>query len=64
MDINRVPQPQREDDTLEAHYSSLERPHACIGGVVFIGRLVEEDSEEVEVFETVPCRRCSGDERH
>jgi hypothetical protein len=36
-----------------------ERPHGCIAGVVYIGHLVEaEDGEEVEVFETVPCRRC------
>ena len=47
------------DDTIEAHYASLERPHACYEGVVYIGRLVEEDGEEVEVFEAVPCRRCA-----
>jgi len=28
--------------------------------VVFIGRLVVgDDGEEVEVFESVPCRRCA-----
>jgi len=33
---------------------------ACYEGVVFIGHLVEnEDGEEVEVVEAVPCRRCS-----
>ncbi len=57
------------EDTLEAHYSCLElpetprveRPHACMGGLVFIGHLVvdEEDGEEVEVVEAVPCRRCA-----
>ncbi len=32
---------------------------ACYEGVVFIGHLVEDESgEEVEVFESVPCRRC------
>ena len=49
-------------DTVEAHYASLERleaPHACYDGVVFIGRQVEEDGEEVEVMEAVPCRRCT-----
>ncbi len=35
-------------------------PHGCYGGLVFIGHLVEEDGEEVEVVEAVPCRRCSG----
>lgn len=36
-----------------------DRPHACYGGFVFIGRLVEEDGEEVEIVEAVPCRRCA-----
>ncbi len=33
----------------------------CLGGVVFIGHLVEDDEtgETAEVFEGVPCRRCS-----
>ena len=47
------------DDTVEAHYSDLERPHACLEGVVYIGHLVEEDGEEVESIEAVPCRRCA-----
>ncbi len=56
------------DDTLEAHHSCLGRlealeilkaPHGCYDGQVFIGHLVEEDGEEVEVFEAVPCRRCA-----
>ena len=52
------------DDTLEAHYASLERlrPHACTDGVVYIGHLVEDPGtgEEVEVIEVLPCRRCAG----
>ncbi len=37
-----------------------ERPHGCINGVVYIGHMLEDDSgEEVEVFDAVPCRRCS-----
>jgi hypothetical protein len=36
-----------------------EHPHACNDGVVYIGHLVEEDGEEVEVIEAVPCRRCA-----
>ena len=52
--------PSTEDhDTVEAHYSGLERPHACIEGVVYVGHLVEEDGEEVEVIEAVRCRRCA-----
>ena len=55
------PSTQDHDDTIEAHYASLERPHACYDGVVYIGRLVEEPGtgEEVEVIEAVPCRRCA-----
>ena len=38
-------------------------PHACNDGVVYVGHLVEEDGEEVEVFEAVPCRRCAEEAR-
>jgi hypothetical protein len=61
VDTTRVPQRHR-DDTIEAHYASLERgiPCGCCDGYHYIGHLVEgEDGEEVEVFETVACRRCS-----
>jgi hypothetical protein len=48
------------DDTVEAHYASLERPHVCTDGVVFIGHLVVgDDGEEVEIIEAVPCRCCA-----
>ena len=57
------PSTEDHDDTIEAHYASLERPHACYEGVVFIGRLVIGDAgEEIEVVETVPCRRCAGED--
>jgi len=44
-----------------APHDHVERPHACLDGVVFIGHLVEDPGtgEEVEVLEAVPCRRCS-----
>jgi hypothetical protein len=48
-------------DTLETHYSGLERmrPHGCYEGFVFIGHLVvDEDGEPTEKIERVPCRRC------
>ena len=53
--------PSTEDhDTVAAHYSGLERPHACLEGLVYIGHMVVgKDGEEVEVFEAVPCRRCA-----
>jgi hypothetical protein len=61
MDSTSV-HPHDHDDALDAHYSCLERPHACYEGVVYIGHLVEDDSgEEVEVIEAVPCRRCAAE---
>jgi len=59
------PSTEDHDDTVEAHYSALERlrPCACMNGTVFIGHWVEEDGEEVEVFEAVPCRRCVDEAR-
>jgi hypothetical protein len=68
MDTTRI---HDHDDTLDAHYSGLERldsaatPCGCLGGMVFIGHMIEdpETAEEVEVFEAVPCRRCSGRRR-
>ena len=55
------PSTQDHDDTVEAHYASLERPHACTDGVVYIGHLVEDPGtdEEAEVLEAVPCRKCT-----
>jgi hypothetical protein len=50
------------DDTLETHYSSLERmrPHGCYEGFVYIGHIVEdENGEPTEEIERVPCRRCN-----
>ena len=56
MDTNTVRESAPEVSTGEAHL------HACLEGVVFIGHLVEEDGEEVEVIEAVPCRRCAGED--
>jgi uncharacterized protein YciI len=54
------PSTEDHDDTVEAHYASLERPHACTDGIVFIGHLVVgDDGEEVEIIEAIPCRRCA-----
>jgi hypothetical protein len=53
------PSTEEQDDTVETHYACLERPHACYEGVVYVGHLVEEAGEEVEVVEAVPCRRCA-----
>jgi hypothetical protein len=50
------------DDTIEAHYASLERgiPCACYGGVVYIGHLVIGEDGEEEIITAVPCRRCAA----
>jgi len=71
MDTNSV-HPEGPDDTIDAHYSGLERlerlellailkaPCGCYDGFVYIGHMVTDESgEEVEVFESVPCRRCN-----
>ena len=48
----------QDQDTVEAHYASLERgiPCYCYGsGVVVL--TIEEDGQEFDVL--VPCRRCA-----
>jgi hypothetical protein len=40
-----------------------ERPHACMDGWVFLGRVVESEHDldgEVVEYEPVPCRRCNA----
>jgi hypothetical protein len=55
------PSTEEQDDTVEAHYAGLERPHACTGGLVFLTYTVFDEAvgEEVERLEVVPCRRCA-----
>jgi hypothetical protein len=50
------------ESSASAHPSTDETPHACSEGVVYIGHLVEEDGEEVERVEALPCRRCAGED--
>ena len=62
MDTTRVHPHEHDDDTVEAHYASLECPHACTDGWVFLGRVVESEHDldgEVVEYERVPCRRCA-----
>jgi hypothetical protein len=45
----------------EEHDGQHERPHACMDGWVFLGRVVESEHDldgEVVEYERVPCRRC------
>jgi hypothetical protein len=56
------PSTEDHDDSVEAHYACLERPHACMDGWVFLGRVVESEHDldgEVVEYERVPCRRCA-----
>jgi len=59
------PSAEDHDDTLEAHYACLERPHACNDGWVTIGQLMvdPETGEEVEEFALYLCRRCAEDKK-
>ena len=50
------PSTEDRDDAVEAHYSCLEHPCACIEGWVFVG-CVDEHGEEREA--SYRCRRCA-----
>ena len=54
------PTTENHDETVEAHYSGLERPHACIDGWVFVG-YVDEHGEEREA--SFACCRCASGPR-
>jgi len=50
-----------KNSTAPSPHPSTEECFACYDGTVYIGHLVEDEcGEEVEVFEAVPCRRCSS----
>jgi hypothetical protein len=49
------PSTHDHDDTVEAHYASLERLCACLEGWVFVG-YIDEHGEEREA--SYRCRRC------
>jgi hypothetical protein len=51
------PSTDDHDDTVEAHYACLERPHTCLEGWVFIG-YIDEYGEEREA--SYRCRRCAA----
>jgi hypothetical protein len=54
------PSTEDHDDTVEAHYASLERPHACIDGWVFVGYTDKYGEEQQASYR---CRRCLGNSR-
>jgi hypothetical protein len=65
--VDRTPEPGQPTEeaavnnfTAPSTHPATECP-ACYEGLVYIGYLVEdEDGDTAEVFEPVPCRRCSG----
>jgi hypothetical protein len=46
-----------DDDTLEAHYASLERSCYCYGSGVVVLAIEKDGQEHAHV---VPCRRCNS----
>ena len=55
---HRDPDPHADDDHRDPDTQDRDqRPHACCQGVVFLGHLVDDDDgNEVEVVDAVPCR--------
>jgi hypothetical protein len=50
-----------DGDTVEAHYTGLERLECalCYGGLVYVGHLeTTAEGEESEVVAAYPCRHC------
>jgi hypothetical protein len=56
------PSTQGQDDTVEAHYASLEPPHACNDGWVTLGQIAvdPETGGESEEYALYLCRRCNA----
>jgi hypothetical protein len=56
------PSTDDHDDTVEAHYSGLERlrPHTCYDRLVYVGHLAAdpETCDEVEIVGAARCRWC------
>jgi hypothetical protein len=48
-------------DRFHAASHDQEHPHACLDGYVYLGYIVfdQESGEEVELVESLPCRRCA-----
>ena len=60
------PSTEEHDDTIEAHYASLERPHACIDGWVYIecfGELAKRAHVRFGLAQLNPVEGIAGDAR-
>jgi hypothetical protein len=65
VDITRIAPAGDPFQAAAYHEDQGERPHACMDGWVFLGRVVESEHDldgEVVEYERVPCRRCAGEE--
>jgi hypothetical protein len=58
--VRAHPPTEDHDDTVEAHYSGLERPCACLSGWVFVGYIDEHGEEGLASYR---CRRCANGTR-
>ncbi len=57
MDIKNLTAPSPHPSTGDIAVECF----ACYEGFVYIGHLIEdEEGDTAEVFEPIPCRRCSG----
>jgi hypothetical protein len=56
------PSTEDHDDTVDAHYSALERmrPHACMGGWVFVGYIDEHGEEREASYRCCQCADSPG----
>jgi hypothetical protein len=62
MTIAQTAHPSEDnDDTVEAHYASLERPHACNDGWISPGQIVvdPETGDEMVEYALYLCRKCA-----
>ena len=62
MDTKRIPEVACGDPFFAGGLrKGQDHPHACLNGYVYLGYVVEEDGEEVERVEALPCRRCASE---
>jgi hypothetical protein len=62
VDIKRILPVGHPFTAAPHHEDQDERPHACMDGWVYLGRVVESQHDldgEVVEYERVPCRRCA-----
>jgi hypothetical protein len=61
LSTDRVHPETLAGDAFPAAAQDQDHPHACTDGYVYMSYTVEEDGEEVERVEALPCRRCASE---